>query len=432
MSPLLRLGAAALALAAPLAAQTVDDGYEVGTWHGFRDAAVTHTFDDNTSNQVPVAIPLLDEFGFDATFFVVTNWGPNWTGFAAAAANGHEIASHTVTHPQLPSLTNEEQADELATSRSVILANVPDTETLTLAYPYCSRGADAVTNATYIAARGCSGQIVPSTPTDFLNISSIIVGSEGSVQTATDLNGRAVAAAGSGGWVVFLLHGIDGDGGYSPTESDELRSHLEYLDANRDRFWVDTFGNVVRYIRERDAASIAEVSATDDALTVQVTDDLDDAVYDLPITIRRALPDGWEAATVTQDGEPVPAAIIEAETQTYVEFDAVPDAGAVVLTKSDATSASGAPEAGASYVVGSHPNPFRAQTTLVYNVAEASPVTVEVYDLLGRKLETLVDAVLPAGRHVIMWDASRYGPGTYTYRLRSGGRVDAGQATLTR
>lgn len=423
---------AALATAAVVpSAQTIADGYEVGTWRGFRDAAVTHTFDDNTSNQVPVAIPLFDEFGFDATFFVVTNWGPNWTGFSAAAENGHEITSHTVTHPQVASVSEQHQADELLNSRATIQANVPGAEVLTLAYPYCSRWADAVTSATYIAARGCSGQIVPSTPADFLDISSIIVGSAGAVQTAAQLDGRVDAAAGSGGWAVFLLHGIDGDGGYSPTDSDELRGHLEYLDANRDRFWVDTFGNVVRYIRERDAATVTETSATDEAVTAEVTDGLDDATYDVPITIRRVLPTGWDAATVTQDGAPVPAAILEADGGPFVEFDVVPDGGTVTLTKSDATSSAEAPNS-ASFLVANRPNPFRARTTFVYEVGMAGPVTVEVYDGLGRRLETLVDEVLPAGRHTVTWDASRYGAGTYTYRLAAGGRVDVGRATLTR
>ena len=71
-----RMPHVAAASLAALAAQTVGAGCEVGTWHGFRDAAVTHAFDDNTSTQLPVAVPLFDAFGFEATFFVVTNWGP--------------------------------------------------------------------------------------------------------------------------------------------------------------------------------------------------------------------------------------------------------------------------------------------------------------------------------------------------------------------
>jgi spermidine/putrescine-binding protein len=42
--------------------------YEVATWHGFKPAAVSYTFDDNTSKQLPVAIPLFNQYNFKATF----------------------------------------------------------------------------------------------------------------------------------------------------------------------------------------------------------------------------------------------------------------------------------------------------------------------------------------------------------------------------
>ncbi|PAP75027.1 polysaccharide deacetylase family protein [Rubrivirga marina] len=433
MPRLLRLGAAVAALTAPLAAQTVDDGYEIGTWQGFRDGAVTISFDDNTANQLPVALPILDAVGLKATFFVTTNWvGGQWPGFAAAAANGHEVAVHTRSHPDLSTLTVEQQRAQLEGARDAILANVPEAEALTLAYPFCVPGDRALVEELFIAARVCSGQIDRATPADLYATSSYVIGAEVNRTTAASLNALADAAAAQRGWATYLLHGIDGDGGYSPFPSDELETHVAYLAANPDKFWVATYVDVVRYLRERDAASVTELSATDDAITVEITDDLDDAIYTTPITVRRVLPDDWEAATVAQDGAPVPAAIIQAGAETFVEFDVVPDRGTVTLTKSDATSPAGAPEAGPSYVVGSRPNPFRGRTTFVYEVGEAGPVTVEVYDRLGRRLETLVDAVLPAGRHVVTWDASRYGAGAYTYRLHAGGRADAGQTTLAR
>ena len=417
-------------LAGPLAAQP--EGYEVGTWHGFRDAAVTHTFDDATANQLPVALPIFDEAGLKATFFVTTNWVGNWPGFAAAVANGHEVAVHTVSHPDLSTLSVEEQRAQLEGARDAILANIPDAEVLTLAYPFCVPGDRDLVEELFIAARVCSGQVDRATPTDLYVTSSYVVGAASSRTTAASLDAVADAAASQGGWATYLLHGIDGDGGYSPLESDELRAHVAYLAANPDRFWVATYVDVVRYIRERDAAVVTETAATDTEITVEVSDDLDGAVYDVPLTIRRVLPDGWEAATATQDGEPVAAFLIEIDGAAVVEFDVVPDGGPVVLTKSDATSAAEAPRLGQSYVVGSRPNPFRARTAFVYEVGATGPVAVEVFDLLGRRLETLVDEVQAAGRHVVTWDASRYGAGTYTYRLRTADHVDAGQTTRSR
>ena len=431
MSRSLLVGLAALTV--PLAtAQTVADGYEVATWEGFRTAAITHSFDDGTSNQLPVALPIFDAVGLKVTFFLTTNWVTDWPGFAAAAANGHEVTVHTVSHPDLSTLPVEQQRDQLEDARDAILARVPDTQALTLAYPFCVPGDQDLIEELFIAARVCSGQVDRPTPTDFYRTSSYVVGSEVGRATAASLNAVANAALAQGGWITYLSHGIDNDGGYSPIPSDELEDHVQYLADNPGAFWVATYVDVVRYIRERDAASVTEVSVSDDELTVEVTDDLDDAIYSVPITIRRTLPEGWEAVTVSQDGSPLVAVLVEADGEMAVEFNAVPDGGTVLLTKSDPTSAAETPETGGSFIVSTQPNPFHGHTTFVYEVGTAGPVTVEVYDLLGRRLETLVDTIQAAGRQVVTWDASRYGAGTYTYRLRTVGGVDAGRTTLVR
>lgn len=324
---------ACLILAGKGLAQTVDPNYEVATWRNFRQAAISHTFDDNTPNQLPVAVPLFDSLGFKVTLFTVTGWAPDWPGLEAAAAEGHEVASHTVTHPYLNTLSDTLQGSELEGSRAAIRAHVPEARELTLAYPYCVRGTDAITSEYYFAARGCSGQIETPTPSDWLDVSSIIVGPEGSVRTGADLIGVADSAAASGGWIVLLMHGVDNDGGWSPVPSSALRTYLQYLSVNDSTFWVETFGNVVRYIRERDAASVTETEAGEHTIVVQVSDSLDDAVYDYPITIRRELPEGWGNVSVKQGDEPVGSELVEIDSKRYAMFDAIPDGGDVMLTK---------------------------------------------------------------------------------------------------
>jgi hypothetical protein len=64
-----------------------------------------------------------------------------------------------------------------------------------------------------------------------------------------------------------------------------------------------------------------------------VRDTLDDAIYNLPVTLRRPLPTGWSAANVAQDSRTVAAMLVTVNSQAYLMFDAVPDAGDVVLSK---------------------------------------------------------------------------------------------------
>ena len=313
--------------------QTIEPPYEVGTWPGFRSAAISYTFDDGCANQFAKAIPMFNEFDFKLTLFTVTNWSPNWTALQNAASVGHEIASHTVTHPYLNKMTIAQQTTELKNSQDVINAHITGRKCITLAYPYCVPSDQTLTAQYYIAARHCQGYIERSTPANFYQISSLICGNLGSVKTAADFNQKFESTATSKGWCVLLIHGIDNDGGYSPLPSTTLRESLEYLDARRDKFWVSTFGNVVRYIRERNTVSVAELSNQDNSITLQVTGTLDNTIYNYPITIRRPLPQSWTSAYVLQNGRVANASIVEVNSKKYVMFDVVPDGGDVVLSK---------------------------------------------------------------------------------------------------
>jgi peptidoglycan/xylan/chitin deacetylase (PgdA/CDA1 family) len=319
--------------------RTIDPPYEVGTWSGFHTAAITYTFDDNLSHQLSIAIPIFNNYGFTATLYTVTSsswvWPPDWTGLQNAAAQGHEIGNHTVSHPgNWCSLTSAQQESQYASSQSTINSYIPGNQCLTVAYPYCCAKYESMTATYFIAGRTCSGAIVPATPSNFYQISSFILGSSG-INTTAGIIAKHNQAASSGGWAVYLIHAVDGSegGGYSPISSTILDESLQYLDANRETFWVNTFLNVVKYIKERNDVSVSEISDTGDTITVLVTDTLGDTIYDYPVTIRRPLPEGWLCAYVSQNGQPVDASVVEVASVKYIMFDVVPDGGDVVLSK---------------------------------------------------------------------------------------------------
>jgi len=67
-----------------------------------------------------------------------------------------------------------------------------------------------------------------------------------------------------------------------------------------------------------------------------------------------------------------------------------------------------------------YPNPFNASTKIQYNLNQASDVTIEIYDLLGRKIETLNDNYQQAGRNQIIWNADDRTSGMYFYKIQVG------------
>jgi hypothetical protein len=67
-----------------------------------------------------------------------------------------------------------------------------------------------------------------------------------------------------------------------------------------------------------------------------------------------------------------------------------------------------------------YPNPFNPATTLSFTLPQPSFVTLRVYDLLGREVETLVDGLQPPGEHRISWNANGLAGGVYFCTLTTG------------
>ncbi len=67
------------------------------------------------------------------------------------------------------------------------------------------------------------------------------------------------------------------------------------------------------------------------------------------------------------------------------------------------------------------PNPFNTTSTIRYDVPVRGVVEVDVYDVLGRMVTTLVDGDVEAGRHRVMWDAGDMPSGVYFVQMLAGG-----------
>ena len=85
----------------------------------------------------------------------------------------------------------------------------------------------------------------------------------------------------------------------------------------------------------------------------------------------------------------------------------------------------------ADYSIGqNYPNPFNASTSIQYSLPEASHVKVDIFDILGRKVATLVDEAQPAGRHQVVWQSNDQPSGTYFYRIQAGEHFDTRKMVL--
>jgi len=77
-----------------------------------------------------------------------------------------------------------------------------------------------------------------------------------------------------------------------------------------------------------------------------------------------------------------------------------------------------------------YPNPFNPSTQISYDLAEASHVRLEVYDMSGRRIAQLVNEVRSAGQHTVAFDATGLASGVYFYRIEADGLTVTRKMTL--
>ena len=70
--------------------------------------------------------------------------------------------------------------------------------------------------------------------------------------------------------------------------------------------------------------------------------------------------------------------------------------------------------------VSAYPNPFNSSTSIGYDLPKASDITLAIFDILGRKVATLVDGHQSSGHHEVIWNAGAYSSGIYFARASGG------------
>ena len=104
----------------------------------------------------------------------------------------------------------------------------------------------------------------------------------------------------------------------------------------------------------------------------------------------------------------------------------------ITTATTDSASSTSARQAisGRDLAIHIFPNPFHSSTQIEFSIPGSCLVSLKVYDMSGRELETLVHEKMPGGQHVIMFDGSDLSGGTYFYILHAGDNVESGRFIL--
>jgi peptidoglycan/xylan/chitin deacetylase (PgdA/CDA1 family) len=290
----------------------------IAMFRGDKAAAISYTFDDGIRDQYELAYPMLQQAGIHATFFVITSvipdkqeevaarkpgsaGGISWEKLQEMAAAGHEIASHSWSHPNLPKLNDQQLHEEIDKADSSIASRLGKAP-LTFAYPYNAFDdrVHAAVMQRHIASRDY--QQAFGNPRFTLAFA----------------NSWADKQILEHKWGVAMIHAIQ-TGFDAFTSPDILQQHFAYVQQHTPDLWIETFGQVALYTTERDSTTLTIVQAGKRQLRCNLSTRLDTAVYHYPLTLIVEIP-AVRKARVEQGGKTLPVTV----QQGRLLFDALP------------------------------------------------------------------------------------------------------------
>lgn len=81
-------------------------------------------------------------------------------------------------------------------------------------------------------------------------------------------------------------------------------------------------------------------------------------------------------------------------------------------------------------LIGNYPNPFNNSTVIKFRLADAGNIQLDIFNLLGQKIETLLSGTMAAGEHELVWNGDTAPSGVYFYRLTAGDKSAVRKMTL--
>lgn len=255
---------ATLLMLAPLPASTQED--IPFRWPNGARAAVSLAYDDALESQLDHAIPALERHGFRGSFYL-TLANPSVRArleeWRAAAGRGHELGNHTLFHACSKSLPEREWVAEwldldgitvAELQQHIVLASsmlhaIDGREQRTLTAPCGDLHAsgeyyvDAV-KGEFVAIKARAGGVTP----DMRALDPYLVGVDTPVGvTGAELIATVRQAAVLGTMANLTFHGVGGD--YLSVSVEAHEQLLQHLADNRDIYWVDTFLNIMQYVK---------------------------------------------------------------------------------------------------------------------------------------------------------------------------------------
>ena len=309
----------------------------VKKWADDKKSAFSFSFDDSYETHYTNVRPILNQFGFHGTFYIIAGeindnypaeWRYGiWSQFLEMAQEGHEMGAHTMTHPHLPKLnvgdinTPGTIKYELYQAKNII-ENKIGQDVISIAYPYTEHNTtvDNIASQYYVNGRAMGDLPNSSSPSgnqwygltakepEFNDPRNSL---DDDLDELNEYKNYLLNSINNEKWTIFFghevlpfSHMVDSlNSMYLPISNEWLTEFTQYVKDKSDNndVWVETVGNVTRYIKERDNFYFNIVSNTSNQITIDIGDGLDDNIFNYPLTVDIAIPNNWSDVLFTQN-----------------------------------------------------------------------------------------------------------------------------------
>ncbi len=432
-------------------------------WYDNNLSAFSFSFDDGLKSHYTNVRPVFNQFNFKGTFYLLppyltetepTIWRyGTWPMFQTLASEGHEIGSHTLNHFYLTSLPVGDTSTantimfELFQSKKIIEQRIANQKCMTIAYPFAEHNStvDSVAKLFYASGRavGIDANNFYLNENEFYSLKSYPVHFSLPRNTLDDDLDELYAfmdwtenSINNNRWGIMLVHDVVpfselGDlvaqGIYEPISSEWFTEYCSWLKSKSDssQVWVATVADVTKYILQRQNSIIELISVTDSVIVFNLSDNLSDEIYNLPLTCLIKVPDNWDAVYFYQNNIADTLFAFQTDSGKFVQANVIPDRGFVLLKSIIINSVNEDFKIPHEFVLEQNfPNPFNPTTKIRYTVpdvgSELAQTVIKVYDILGNEVATLVNEKKEPGYYEVEFNAEGLSSGIYFYRLQSG------------
>jgi peptidoglycan/xylan/chitin deacetylase (PgdA/CDA1 family) len=302
-------------------------------WFDDKPAAYTIAFDDARASHYQVSAPTLFDRGIRGTFYIHTQYIADWSAWQRVADMGHEIGSHSWSHPKMTELTENLQRLEFEKAIADIKGHLSGIKSIpSFAYPYglFNDALRRVLRDYHVVSRG-GGGLNPYnlTDEDLTLVHGIGVYPPYNMSETAGWVNKAIDEQ---AWSIVYFHSVSAQGDSNDTTIPVNRfiQHLDFVQSVRDSLWIAPQGEVANYVRiRRDGKVIVKVvNQTSIELALE---NLPSGVSDISsLTVKMPLPRQWHGEKVVAHREDGTAHPLRTGKTNIIYFS-VPSVGKIVL-----------------------------------------------------------------------------------------------------